>query len=106
MTRSTHGTEAQQINQSSILLSFTPAGTLHTPFYAYTCGNSAVLDWMMPTMIPKMPRADAKISTMRIFTNRDASWASPRAHALPATPTEIPLARFVNPTPSPPQKSA
>ena len=27
--------------------------------------------WMIPTMIPKMPSANAKISTMRIFTKRD-----------------------------------
>lgn len=29
---------------------------------AYCVGNIALLLWMMPTMIPKMPKAEAKIS--------------------------------------------
>lgn len=49
-------------------------------------------------MIPKIPKADAKISTMRILTKSEESWASARAHALPAIPTDIPLAIFVKPT--------
>lgn len=47
-----------------------------------------MFDWMIATMIPKMPSADAKISTIKIFTNRLASWASARAQLLPATPTD------------------
>lgn len=41
------------------------------------------------------------LTTMRIFTNNEESWASPSAHADPAIPTEIPLAIFVNPTEQP-----
>lgn len=40
-------------------------------------------------MTPKMPSADPKISTMRIFTKSDASCASASAQPLPATPTQI-----------------
>ena len=49
-------------------------------------------------MIPKIPNADAKISTIRTLTKSESSWASPSAQELPAIPTEIPLAMFVNPT--------
>lgn len=69
-------------------------------------GNCALLDWMIPTMIPNMPRAEAKISTIRIFTNRESSCASARAHALPAIPTEMPLAMLVNPTLHPEKNTA
>lgn len=44
---------------------------------------------MMDTMTPKMPKADPKISTIRILTNKDAFWASARAQPEPATPTQI-----------------
>ena len=44
---------------------------------------------MMPTMMPKIPSAEAKISTMRILTKSEASWASARAQAEPAMPTEM-----------------
>ena len=42
---------------------------------------------MMPTMTPKRPRADPKISTIRILTNSVPFWASASAHELPVTPT-------------------
>ncbi len=42
----------------------------------------------MPIIIPKIASADAKISTIKILTKRDASCASPRAQELPAMPTE------------------
>ena len=61
---------------------------------------------MIPTMIPKIPRADAKISTIKTLTKRDESWASARAHDEPAIPTAIPLAMLVNPTDSPDEKTA
>mmetsp|Transcript_19170 Transcript_19170/g.40278 ORF Transcript_19170/g.40278 Transcript_19170/m.40278 type:complete len:122 (-) Transcript_19170:438-803(-) len=64
-------------------------------------GKVQELLWMIPTMIPKIPRAEAKISTIKILTKRDASWASPIAHAEPAMPTDTPDAIFVNPTESP-----
>jgi hypothetical protein len=64
-----------------------------------------LFDWMIPTIIPKIPRAEAKISTMRILTKSDSSCASERAHELPAIPTEIPLAIFVNPTLHPDQNT-
>ena len=50
---------------------------------SYCCGKQgallqamALLAWMMPTMTPKIPNADAKISTTKIFTNRLPSCAS------------------------------
>ena len=66
-------------------------------FKVYT-GNCELLDWIMPTMIPNIPKAEANISTIRILTKRESSCASAKAHALPAIPTAIPLAMFVNPT--------
>ena len=41
------------------------------------------------TMTPKMPSALPKISTIRILTKSVESCASARAHAAPATPTQI-----------------
>ena len=64
-------------------------------------GNVQALLWMIPTMIPNIPNADAKISTIKILTNNDASWASPIAQELPAIPTLIPDAILVNPTDKP-----
>ena len=81
--------------------SITPAVLVLT----YMTGNCALLDWMIPTMMPKMPSADAKISTIRILTNRESSCASASAQALPATPTEMPDAMFVNPTLQPEKKT-
>lgn len=37
--------------------------------YNYS-GKEALLDWMIATIMPKMPSAEAKISTIKIFTNR------------------------------------
>ena len=48
-----------------------------------------MFDWIIPTIIPKMERAEAKISTIKILTNNDGSCASARAQLLPAMPTEI-----------------
>ena len=48
-----------------------------------------MFDWIIPTIIPKMERAEAKISTIKILTNNDGSCASARAQLLPAIPTEI-----------------
>lgn len=64
-------------------------------------GKVQALDWMIPTMIPKIPSAEAKISTIKILTNKLESCASAMAHELPAMPTETPLAMFVNPTDNP-----
>ena len=36
-------------------------------------GNVQELLWMIPIMIPKDPKADAKISTISTFTNIDRS---------------------------------
>lgn len=47
-------------------------------------------DMIMPTMIPKSPRAEPKISMIRILTNMRGSCASDRAQAEPTTPTQIP----------------
>ena len=38
-------------------------------------------------MTPKMPKAEPKISTIRILTKRDEFWASASAQELPAMPT-------------------
>jgi len=46
-------------------------------------------DMIMPTMIPKSPRAEPKISMIRILTNMRGSCASDRAQAEPTTPTQI-----------------
>ena len=43
---------------------------------------------MMPTMTPKIPSADAKISMMRILTKREPFCASARAQELPTMPTQ------------------
>ena len=51
--------------------------------------KSAWPEMMMPTMTPKRPRADAKISTTRILTNRLLLSASASAHELPTMPTHI-----------------
>jgi hypothetical protein len=93
-------------------------------------GKSAELDWMMEIITPKIPNAEPKISTIRIFTNNDGSCASASAHPLPATPTQMlhvgrrglrrrveryeflievatyPDAKFVKPTDTPLQKIA
>jgi hypothetical protein len=50
--------------------------------------------WIIPTMIPKIPRAEAKISTIKILTKRLGSWASAIAHEEPAIPTLTPEAIF------------
>lgn len=42
---------------------------------------------MIPTMTPNRPRAEPKISTIRILTKRVPFCASARAHELPVTPT-------------------
>jgi len=42
---------------------------------------------MIATITPKIPSADPKISTIRIFTKRLGSWASASAQLEPATPT-------------------
>ena len=44
---------------------------------------------MIPTMMPNIPKADANISTMRILTKREESWASARAQ-------EDPIKRIIN----------
>mmetsp|Transcript_7418 Transcript_7418/g.17089 ORF Transcript_7418/g.17089 Transcript_7418/m.17089 type:complete len:83 (-) Transcript_7418:1-249(-) len=64
-------------------------------------GNVHALLWIIPTIMPKMPRAEAKISTIKILTNRDESWASPTAQLDPAIPTETPDAILVSPTDRP-----
>ena len=46
--------------------------------------NCALLDCMIPTIIPNIPNAEANISTIKILTNKELSCASENAHALPA----------------------
>ncbi len=42
---------------------------------------------MIPTITPKRPRADPKISTIKILMNKLSSCAWDKAHAEPVTPT-------------------
>merc|ERR1719384_747474 len=64
-------------------------------------GKVQVLLSIIPTIIPKIPSADAKISTIKIFTNREESWASAIAQLDPAIPTDTPDAMLVRPTDRP-----
>lgn len=59
------------------------------PSDSYTLVKSAWPEMMMPTMTPKRPSADAKISTTRILTNSVLLSASASAHELPTMPTQI-----------------
>ena len=68
-------------------------------------GQTALPDWMMPTMMPKSPSADPKISMINIFTKVDGVCASARAHPDPTTPTQMPQTRFEMPTERPVPKS-
>ena len=62
--------------------------------------------WMIPTMTPKRPRADPKISIIRIFTKVEGVWASAKAQPAPVTPTQTPQKRFESPTDRPAPKRA
>lgn len=68
-------------------LDITPAH--HRHHANFPVGKSAELLMMMLTMTPKMPRAEPKISTIRILTKSDGSCASASAQAEPATPTQM-----------------
>ena len=73
-------------------------------YYIYSAADTGkvhALLSMMPTMIPKIPRADAKISTINTFTNKEESCASAIAQLDPAIPTDTPDAILVRPTESP-----
>ena len=63
--------------------------------------DSCELTWIIPTITPNKPMALPKISTIRIFTNNAAFWASAKAAPLPIIPTQIPHAKLENPTVSP-----
>ena len=54
-------------------------------------------------MRPKRPMAEAKISTTRIFTKRELSWASASAALLPLMPTATPQNKLDAPTVRPAQ---
>lgn len=58
-----------------------------------------------PTMRPKSPRTEPKISMTRILTNRAESAASATAAVDPVIPTQIPQTRLPRPTVRPAQKS-
>ena len=61
---------------------------------------------MIPTMTPNNPRAEPKISIIKILTKVDGVWASARAAPDPVTPTQIPQTRFDKTTRRPAAKSA
>ena len=66
---------------------------------------------MIPTITPKSPKADPKISITKILTNVSAVYASDKAQPLPVTPTQIlillfyPQSKFENPTEMPVQNN-
>ena len=70
-------------------------------FYSAPTGKLQALLSIIPTIIPKIPRAEAKISTIKILTNNEASCASAMAQLDPAIPTDTPDAMLVRPTESP-----
>lgn len=55
-------------------------------------------------MTPNRPRAEPKISTMRILTKVEGVWASAKAQPAPVTPTQIPQKRLERPTDNPEPK--
>uniref|UniRef100_A0A1B0BL69 Uncharacterized protein n=1 Tax=Glossina palpalis gambiensis TaxID=67801 RepID=A0A1B0BL69_9MUSC len=55
----------------------------------------------MPTIKPKRPIAEPKISTIKIFTNKIEFAASARAAPEPTTPTETPQNKLTKPTAKP-----
>lgn len=59
-----------------------------------------------PTINPKRPIAEAKISITNIFTNNAEFSASAKAAPLPVVPTAIPQTKLHNPTVKPPQNKA
>lgn len=61
---------------------------------------------MMPIITPNSPRAEPKISMMRILTNVEGVYESARAHPAPVTPTHTPQKRLESPTESPEPKIA
>ena len=69
-------------------------------------GQSALLIWMMPTMTPKSPMAEAKISMIKILTNVEGVCESARAQPDQMTPTETPQNKFERPTEIPAPKIA
>ena len=60
----------------------------------------------MPIMTPKRPRAEPKISMMRILTKVEGYWESANAAPAPVTPTQMPHTKFEIPTESPAPKIA
>uniref|UniRef100_A0A1B0A8P1 Uncharacterized protein n=1 Tax=Glossina pallidipes TaxID=7398 RepID=A0A1B0A8P1_GLOPL len=55
----------------------------------------------MPTIKPKRPIAEPKISTIKIFTNKTEFAASAKAAPEPTTPTETPQNKLTKPTAKP-----
>lgn len=55
----------------------------------------------MPTIKPKSPMAEPKISMMRILTNNDEFAASANAAPEPTIPTDIPQNKLTKPTDKP-----
>jgi hypothetical protein len=79
--------------------------SLCQPQLAHALNPLALEAIMMPMMTPKSPSALPKISTTRILTNRSGFCASERAQLEPATPTQMPHARFEKPTFTPAARS-
>lgn len=59
-----------------------------------------------PTIKPKRPKMEPKISTTRILTNKALSLASAMAALAPVIPTETPQIKLQTPTVNPAQNKA
>jgi hypothetical protein len=68
--------------------------------------NKLKLTVNKPTIKPKRPSTDPKISTTNTFTNNSGFCASAKAALDPVTPTDKPQSKLQIPTVKPPQKIA
>ena len=67
----------------------------------YFAPRSAPATCKIDVIRPNSPIALAKISIIRILTNRVGFWASARAAPEPTTPIAVPQNKFDNPTVKP-----
>lgn len=80
---------------------------LHIPISIYTFELVAFfLTVKRPTIRPKRPKTEPKISTTKTLTKSWGSWASAKAALEPVMPTQTPQRRLHTPTVRPPQKMA
>ena len=68
-------------------------------------GKLANYSYIIPMIRPNKPKAEANISTTRIFIKLLGSWLSASTHEVPAIPTHTPQIMFERPTPKPVQNN-